>query len=176
MWYTNPLEYKHIHIIIKAPVNKLCIPPLSEISMSNNQALDILLEELEIEENEQKARLQEEIITAITKYTKNCEDLKQKQIDALKREVKWVTKILNTLPKCKCKNRPIPCDMCGKMFKNPRTCLQHSKNLHCMADISFSSQSHTVDYPYANYYTNGNGSSYTPHTPYSSFSSISNSV
>ena len=168
MWYTNPLEYKHIHIIIKAPVNKLCIPPLSEISMSNNQALDILLEELEIEENKQKTRLQEELITAITKYIKNREDPKQKQIDALKREVKRLTKILDELPKCKCKNRPIPCDMCGKMFKNPRTCLQHSKNLHCMADISFSSQSHTVDYPYANYYTNGNGSSYTPHTPYSS--------
>ena len=153
---------------MKTPISKLCIPPLSEISMSNNQALDILLEELEIEENEQKARLQEEIITAITKYTKNCEDLKQKQIDALKREVKRVTKILAKLPKCKCKNRPIPCNICGKMFKNPRTCLQHSKNLHYMADMSFSSQSHTVNYPYVNYYTNGNNSSYTPPTPYTS--------
>ena len=136
--------------------------------MSNNQSIDNLLEEFEVEVNEQKARLQEEIITAITKYTKNCEDLKQKQIDALKREVIRVTKILTSLPKCKCRSRPTPCNLCGKIFKNHRTRLQHSKNLHCMADILFSSQSHTVDYPYANYYTNGNGSSYTPHTPYSS--------
>ena len=56
--------------------------------MSNNQALDILLEELEIEVNKQKTRLQEELITVITKYFKNREDPKQKQIDALKREVK----------------------------------------------------------------------------------------
>ena len=82
----------HISHNYKIPVSKLCIPPLSEISMSNNQTLDNLLDELEVEVNEQKAQLQEEIITAITKYTKNCEDLKQKQIDALKREVKRVTK------------------------------------------------------------------------------------
>ena len=144
--------------------------------MSNNQSINNLLEEFEVEVNEQKARLQEELITAITKYIKNREDPKQKQIDALKREVKRVTKILTSLPKCKCRNRPIPCNLCGKIFKNHRTRLQHSKNLHCMAEISLNSQSHTVDYHYANYHTNGNSSSYTPHIPYSSFPSISNSV
>ena len=166
----------HISHNYKIPVSKLCIPPLSEISMSNNQSIDNLLEEFEVEVNEQKARLQEEIITAITKYTKNCEDLKQKQIDALKREVIRVKKILTSMPQCKCRSRPTPCNLCGKIFKTHRTRLQHSKNLHCMAEMSLNSQSHTVDYQYANYHTNGNGSSYSPHIPYSSFPSIANSV
>ena len=144
--------------------------------MSNDQPIDNLLEEFEAELREQKARLQEEVTASIIKYTKKCEDLKQKQINALKREIVRNRKIIISMPPCSCKSRPTSCNLCGKIFKTHRTRYQHSKNLHCMADISFSSQSHTVDYPYANYYTNGNGSSYTPHTPYSSFSSISNSV
>ena len=137
--------------------------------MSNNQTLNTLLEELEIEENKQKTRLQEELITAITKYLQNREDPRKKQIDALRKEVKRLTKILDELPKCRCKDRPIPCNMCGKMFKNNRTRIQHSRNSHYMADMSFSSQSHTVNYPYTNYYTNENNSSYTPPTPFTSY-------
>ena len=136
--------------------------------MSNNQALNTQLEELEIEENKQKTRLQEELITAITKYLQNREDPRKKQINILRREVKRLTKIIEELPKCRCNDRPIPCNTCGKMFKNNRTRLQHSRNSHYMADMSFSSQSHTVNYPYVNYYTNGNDSSYTPPTPYTS--------
>ena len=130
--------------------------------MSNNQILNTQLEELEIEENKQKTRLQEELITTITKYLQNREDPRKKQIDALRKEVKRLTKILDELPKCRCKDRPIPCNMCGKMFKNNRTRIQHSRNSHYMADMLFSSQSHTVNYPYTNYYTNENNSSYTP--------------
>jgi len=137
--------------------------------MSNNQILNTQLEELEIEENKQKTRLQEELITAITKYLQNREDPKKKQIDVLRKEVKRLTKILDELPKCRCKDRPIPCNMCGKMFKNNRTRIQHSRNSHYMADMSFSSQSHTVNYPYTNYYTNENNSSYTPPTPFTSY-------
>ena len=137
--------------------------------MSNNQTLNTLLEELEIEENKQKTRLQEELITAITKYLQNREDPRKKQIDVLRKEVKRLTKILDELPKCRCKDRPIPCNMCGKMFKNNRTRLQHSRNSHYMADMSFSSQSHTVNYPYTNYYTNENNSSYTPPTPFTNY-------
>ena len=137
--------------------------------MSNNQTLNTLLEELEIEENKQKTRLQEELITAITKYLQNREDPRKKQINILRREVKRLTKIIDELPKCRCNDRPIPCNMCGKMFKNNRTCLQHSRNSHYMADMSFSSQSHTVNYPYTNYYTNENNSSYTPPTPFTSY-------
>ena len=137
--------------------------------MSNNQTLNTQLEELEIEENKQKTRLQEELITAITKYLQNREDPRKKQINVLRKEVKRLTKILDELPKCRCKDRPIPCNMCGKMFKNNRTCLQHSRNSHYMADMSFSSQSHTVNYPYTNYYTNENNSSYTPPTPFTSY-------
>ena len=137
--------------------------------MSNSQALNTQLEELEIEENKQKTRLQEELIMAITKYLQNREDPRKKQIDVLRKEVKRLTKILDELPKCRCKDRPIPCNMCGKMFKNNRTCLQHSRNSHYMADMSFSSQSHTVNYPYTNYYTNENNSSYTPPTPFTNY-------
>ena len=137
--------------------------------MSNNQILNTQLEELEIEENKQKTRLQEELITAITKYLQNREDPRKKQIDVLRKEVKRLTKILDELPKCRCKDRPIPCNMCGKMFKNNRTRIQHSRNSHYMADMSFSSQSHTVNYPYTNYYTNENNSSYTPPTPFTSY-------
>ena len=137
--------------------------------MSNNQTLNTQLEELEIEENKQKTRLQEELITAITKYLQNREDPRKKQIDALRKEVKRLTKILDELPKCRCKDRPIPCNMCGKMFKNNRTRIQHSRNSHYMADMSFSSQSHTVNYPYTNYYTNENNSSYTPPTPFTNY-------
>ena len=137
--------------------------------MSNSQALNTQLEELEIEENKQKTRLQEELITAITKYLQNREDPRKKQINILRREVKRLTKIIDELPKCRCNDRPIPCNMCGKMFKNNRTCLQHSRNSHYMADMSFSSQSHTVNYPYTNYYTNENNSSYTPPTPFTNY-------
>ena len=137
--------------------------------MSNNQTLNTQLEELEIEENKQKTRLQEELITTITKYLQNREDPRKKQIDALRKEVKRLTKILDELPKCRCKDRPIPCNMCGKMFKNNRTRIQHSRNSHYMADMSFSSQSHTVNYPYTNYYANENNSSYTPPTPFTSY-------
>ena len=137
--------------------------------MSNNQTLNTQLEELEIEENKQKTRLQEELITAITKYLQNREDPRKKQINILRREVKRLTKIIDELPKCRCNDRPIPCNTCGKMFKNNRTRLQHSRNSHYMADMSFSSQSHTVNYPYTNYYTNENNSSYTPPTPFTSY-------
>ena len=137
--------------------------------MSNNQTLITQLEELEIEENKQKTRLQEELIATITKYLQNREDPRKKQIDALRKEVKRLTKILEELPKCRCTDRPISCNMCGKMFKNNRTRLQHSRNSHYMADMSFSSQSHTVNYPYTNYYTNENNSSYTPPTPFTSY-------
>merc|ERR1712177_123570 len=124
---------------------------------------------LEIEENKQKTRLQEELIMAITKYLQNREDPRKKQINILRREVKRLTKIIEELPKCRCNDRPIPCNTCGKMFKNNRTCLQHSRNSHYMADMSFSSQSHTVNYPYTNYYTNENNSSYTPPTPFTNY-------
>ena len=144
--------------------------------MSNDQPIDNLLEEFEAELNEQKARLQEEVIASIIKYTKNCEDLKQKQINALKREIIRNRKIITSMPPCNCKSRPTSCNLCGKIFKNRRTRYQHSKYLHCMSEMSLNSQSHTVDYHYANYHTNGNSSSYTPHIPYSSFPSISNSV
>ena len=137
--------------------------------MSNSQALNTQLEELEIEENKQKTRLQEELIMAITKYLQNREDPRKKQINILRREVKRLTKIIEELPKCRCNDRPIPCNMCGKMFKNNRTCLQHSRNSHYMADMSFSNQSHTVNYPYTNYYTNENNSSYTPPTPFTNY-------
>ena len=137
--------------------------------MSNNQTLNTLLEELEIEENKQKTRLQEELITTITKYLQNREDPRKKQIDVLRKEIKRLTKILEEIPKCRCTDRPISCNMCGKMFKNNRTRLQHSRNSHYMADMSFSSQSHTVNYPYTNYYTNENNSSYTPPTPFTSY-------
>jgi len=137
--------------------------------MSNNQALNTQLEELEIEENKQKTRLQEELIMAITKYLQNREDPRKKQINILRREVKRLTKIIEELPKCRCNDRPIPCNTCGKMFKNNRTRLQHSRNSHYMADMSFSSQSHTVNYPYTNYYTNENNSSYTPPTPFTNY-------
>ena len=137
--------------------------------MSNNQTLNTLLEELEIEENKQKTRLQEELIMAITKYLQNREDPRKKQINILRREVKRLTKIIEELPKCRCNDRPIPCNTCGKMFKNNRTRLQHSRNSHYMADMSFSSQSHTVNYPYTNYYTNENNSSYTPPTPFTNY-------
>ena len=137
--------------------------------MSNNQTLNTQLEELEIEENKQKTRLQEELITTITKYLQNREDPRKKQIDVLRKEIKRLTKILEELPKCRCTDRPISCNMCGKMFKNNRTRLQHSRNSHYMTDMSFSSQSHTVNYPYTNYYTNENNSSYTPPTPFTSY-------
>jgi len=137
--------------------------------MSNSQALNTQLEELEIEENKQKTRLQEELIMAITKYLQNREDPRKKQINILRREVKRLTKIIEELPKCRCNDRPIPCNTCGKMFKNNRTRLQHSRNSHYMADMSFSSQSHTVNYPYTNYYTNENNSSYTPPTPFTNY-------
>ena len=137
--------------------------------MSNNQTLNTQLEELEIEENKQKTRLQEELITTITKYLQNREDPRKKQIDALRKEIKRLTKILEELPKCRCTDRPISCNMCGKMFKNNRTRIQHSRNSHYMTDMSFSSQSHTVNYPYTNYYTNENNSSYTPPTPFTSY-------
>ena len=144
--------------------------------MSNDQPIDNLLEEFEAELREQKARLQEEVTASVIKYTKKCEDLKQKQINALKREIIRNRKIITSMPPCNCKSRPTSCNLCGKIFKTRRTRYQHSKNLHCMAEISLNSQSHTVDYHYANYHTNGNSSSYTPPFPYSSFSSISNSV
>ena len=137
--------------------------------MSNSQALNTQLEELEIEENKQKTRLQEELIMAITKYLQNREDPRKKQINIPRREVKRLTKIIEELPKCRCNDRPIPCNTCGKMFKNNRTRLQHSRNSHYMADMSFSSQSHTVNYPYTNYYTNENNSSYTPPTPFTNY-------
>ena len=143
--------------------------------MSNNQSIDNLLEEFEVEVNEQKARLQEEIITAITKYTKNCEDLKQKQTNALKREIIRNRKIITSMPPCNCKSRPTSCNLCGKIFKTHRTCLQHSKNLHCMAEMSLNSQSHTADYQYANYHGNGNGNSWSPHISYPKFPPIANS-
>ena len=165
----------HISHNYKIPVSKLCIPPLSEISMSNNQSIDNLLEEFEVELSEQKARLQEEIIAAITKHTKNREDILQKQIAALKREIIRINRIITTMPPCKCRSRPTPCNLCGKIFKTHRTRYQHSKNLHCMAEMSLNSQSHTADYQYANYHENGNGSSWSPHIPYPSFPSIANS-
>ena len=143
--------------------------------MSNDQPIDNLLEEFEAELSEQKARLQEEVIASIIKYTKNCEDLKQKQINALKREIIRIKKIITSMPQCKCRSRPTPCNLCGKIFKTHRTRYQHSKNLHCMAKMSLNSQSHPVDYQYANYHANGNGSSWSPHIPYPSFPSIANS-
>ena len=137
--------------------------------MSISQALNTQLEELEIEENKQKTRLQEELIMAITKYLQNREDPRKKQINILRREVKRLTKIIEELPKCRCNDRPIPCNTCGKMFKNKRTRLVHSRNTHYMADMSFSSQPHTVNYPYTNFYTNENNSSYTPPTPFTNY-------
>ena len=143
--------------------------------MSNDQPIDNLLEEFEAELSEQKARLQEEVIASIIKYTKNCEDLKQKQINALKREIIRNRKIIISMPPCNCKYRPTSCNLCGKIFKTRRTRYQHSKNLHCMAEMSLNSQSHTVDYQYANYHGNGNGNSWSPHISYPNFPPIANS-
>ena len=137
--------------------------------MSNSQALNTQLEELEIEENKQKTRLQEELIMAITKYLQNLENPRKKQINILRRENKRLTKIIEELPKCRCNDRPFPCNTCGKMFKNKRTRLVHSRNTHYMTDMSFSSQPHTVNYPYTNFYTNDNNSSYTPPTPFTNY-------
>ena len=156
-------------------LSKLCIPPLSEISMNNSQSIDNLLEEFEEELNEHKARLHEDILTAITKHTKNREDILQKQIATLKREIKRINRILSTMPPCKCSSRPIPCTLCGKIFKNHRTRHQHLKNLHCMAQMPLNSQSHTTDYQYPNYPENGNDSSWVPHASYPGFPSIANS-
>ena len=129
----------HISHNYKIPVSKLCIPPLSEISMSNNQSIDNLLEEFEVELSEQKARLQEEVIASIIKYTKKCEDLKQKQINALKREIIRNRKIIISMPPCSCKSRPTSCNLCGKIFKNRRTRYQHSKYSHCMSEMPLNS-------------------------------------
>ena len=156
-------------------LSKLCIPPLSEISMSNNQSIDNLLEEFEEELNEQKARLHEDIITAITKHTKNREDILQKQIAALKREIKRINRIITTMPPCKCSSRPTPCNLCGKIFKNRRTRYQHSRYSHCMSEIPLNGQPHTVDYQYSNYQGNGNGNSWSPHISYPNFPPIANS-
>ena len=143
--------------------------------MSNDQPIDNLLEEFEAELREQKARLQEEVTASIIKYTKKCEDLKQKQINALKREIIRINRIITTMPPCKCSSRPTPCNLCGKIFKNHRTRHQHLKNLHCMAQMSLNSQSHTADYQYPNYPENGNDSSWTPHISYPGFPPIANS-
>ena len=137
--------------------------------MSNNQTLNTLLEELEIEENKQKARLQEELIMAITKYLQNREDPRKKQINILRRENKRLTKIIEELPKCRCNDRPIPCNTCGKMFKNKRTRLVHLRNTHYMTEMPFNSQPHTANYPYTNFYTNDNNSTYTPPTPFTNY-------
>ena len=143
--------------------------------MSNDQPIDNLLEEFEAELREQKARLQEEVTASIILYTKKSEDLNKKQINALKREIIRNRKIIISMPPCNCKSRPTSCNLCGKIFKNRRTRYQHSKNLHCMAEMSLNSQSHTADYQYANYHENGNGSSWSPHIPYPSFPPIANS-
>ena len=137
--------------------------------MSISQALNTQLEELEIEENEQKARFQEELIMAITKYLQNLENPRQKQINILKRENKRLTKIIEELPNCRCTNRPFPCNTCGKMFKNKRTRLVHLRNTHYMTEMPFNSQPHTANYPYTNFYTNDNNSTYTPPTPFTNY-------
>ena len=137
--------------------------------MSNNQTLITQLEELEIEENKLKTRLQEELIATITKYLQNLEDPRKKQINVLRKEIRRLTKIIEELPKCRCTDRPISCNMCGKMFKNNRTLLQHSRNLHYMTNMPFSSQSNTANYPHTNYYGNENNSSYTPPTPFTGY-------
>ena len=143
--------------------------------MSNDQPIDNLLEEFEAELSEQKARLQEEVIASIIKYTKKCEDLKQKQINALKREIIRNRKIIISMPPCSCKFRPISCNLCGKIFKNCHTRYQHSRYSHCMSEMPLNSQSHTVDYQYANYHGNGNGNSWSPHISYPNYPPIANS-
>ena len=143
--------------------------------MSNDQPIDNLLEEFEAELREQKARLQEEVTASVIKYTKKCEDLKQKQINALKREIIRNRKIIISMPPCSCKSRPTSCNLCGKIFKNRRTRYQHSKYLHCMSEMPLNSQPHTVDYQYSNYQGNGNGNSWSPHISYPNYPPVANS-
>ena len=98
--------------------------------MSNNQAIDDQLEEMEAELRDQKARIQEELTAAITLHTKKCEDLDRRQINALKRENLRIKKIIVSLPPCHCKFKPAACNICGRVFKNRRTHSQHLKYTH----------------------------------------------
>ena len=86
--------------------------------MSNDQPIDDLLEEFEAELRDQKARFQEEVTASIILYTKKSEDLNKKQINALKREILRIKKIIVTMPPCRCKLRPTAYNICGKVFKN----------------------------------------------------------
>ena len=142
--------------------------------MSNDQPIDNLLEEFEAELREQKARLQEEVTASIILYTKKCEDLNKKQINALKREIVRNRKIIISMPPCRCKFRPTTCNICGKIFKNRRTRYHHSKYSHCMPEMPLNSQPHTVDYQYSNYPGNGNGNSWSPLLPYPNYTPVAN--
>ena len=142
--------------------------------MSNDQPIDNLLEEFEAELIEQKARLQEEVIASIIKYTKNCEDLKQKQINALKREIIRNRKIITSMPPCNCKSRPTSCNLCGKIFKNRRTRSQHLRYTHCMSEMPLDGQTQNFDYQYPNYQGNGNGNSWGSLLPFPTYTPAAN--
>ena len=142
--------------------------------MSNDQPIDDLLEEFEAELRDQKARFQEEVTASIILYTKKSEDLNKKQINALKREILRIRKIIVTMPPCRCKLRPTACNICGKIFKNRRTRSQHSRYTHCMSEMPLNGQTHNVDYQYPNYQGTGNGNSWSSLLPYPNYTPVAN--
>ena len=143
--------------------------------MSNDQTIDDQLEELEAELRDQKSRFQEELTAAIILYAKKSEDLNKRQINALKREILQIKKIIVSMPPCRCKFKPAACNICGKVFKNRRTHSQHLRYTHCMSEMPLNSQPHTVDYQYSNYQGNGNGNSWSPHILYPNYPPVANS-
>ena len=142
--------------------------------MSNNQAIDDQLEELEAELRDQKARFQEELTAAITLHTKKCEDLDRRQINALKRENLWIKKLIVSLPVCRCKFKPVVCNICGKVLRNRRTHSQHLKYTHRMSEMSLDGQTQNFDNQYPNYQGNGNGNSWGPLLPFHTYTPAAN--
>ena len=142
--------------------------------MSNNQAIDDQLEEMEAELRDQKVRFQEELTAAITLHTKKCEDLDRRQINALKRENLWIKKIIVSLPACRCKFKPVVCNICGKVLRNRRTHSQHLKYTHRMSEMSLDGQTQNLDYQYPNYQGNGNGNSWGPLLPFHTYTPAAN--
>ena len=142
--------------------------------MSNNQAIDDQLEEMEAELRDLKAKFQEELTAAITLHTKKCEDLDRRQINALKRENLRIKKIILSLPVCHCKFKPVVCNICGKVLRNRRTHSQHLKYTHQMSEMSLDGQTQNFDYQYPNYQGNGNGNSWGPLLPFPTYTPAAN--
>ena len=124
--------------------------------------MDDQLEEMEAELRDLKAKFQEELAAAITLHTKKCADLDRRQINALKRENSRIRKLIKNLPVCRCKFKPVVCNICGKVLRNRRTYSQHLRNTHRMSEMSFDGQTQNLDYQYQNYQGSGNGNSWGP--------------